>query len=75
MVVFDEVITFDLGGFLFDWPEETVKVFNFRETIVDKFIDALFEASSDAAAKRQSRRSLLQKAIWSTSSRSARSTN
>lgn len=54
-MVFDEVITFDKGDFLFDWPEETIKVFNFRETVVDKFIDAFFSATTDTEAKRLSR--------------------
>lgn len=58
-MVFDEVITFDLGGFLFDWPDETIKVFNFREFIVDKFIEAFFKATSDTEVKRLSRNYLL----------------
>lgn len=55
VVIFDEVVTFEIGDFLFEWPDSTVKIGGFREKIIDVFIDAYFKGVDDPEVKTASR--------------------
>lgn len=70
-MVHDEVITFDLGDFLADWKDETIKVFSYRESIVDQFIEAFFRLKTEPAIQLNSRTRLQKRATLLTLLKSA----
>jgi hypothetical protein len=61
VVIYDELTTFDMGEFLFSWNDTTVKIFDFRESIVDKIIDAFFTLTKDPEVQKYSREILPRK--------------
>lgn len=65
VVIYDEVVSFDIGDFLYDWQDETIKIFDFRETIVDKFIEIFFTLIDDPEVKRLSIFFVIQEVKWS----------
>lgn len=60
VVSFAETITFERGSFFYGWKESTVKVYDYREKLIEKMIEDLFSHNRGLSTV-ESRRKLLKK--------------